>query len=48
MGDRHQPVAMRPGQDGEGIPVTALGPLDEVVIQPIVLRRVHGGAFQLY
>jgi hypothetical protein len=33
---------MRPGQDGEGLPVTALGLLDEVAIQPIALRLESG------
>ena len=43
LGDRHQPVTMRPGQDGECLPVPALGLLDEVAIQPIVLRGAHQG-----
>ena len=43
MGDRHEPVTVRPGQDGKCLPVTALGLLDEVAIQPIVLRGAHRG-----
>jgi hypothetical protein len=43
LGDRHEPVTVRPGQDGEGLPVTALGLLDDVAIQPIVLPGVHRG-----
>ena len=42
LGDRHEPVAMRPGQDGECLPVAALGLLDEIVVQPIVLPAPIG------
>ena len=53
LGDRHEPVAMRPGQDGERLPVPALGLLDEIAIQPIVLLAsmrdaFQGDAFRLY
>jgi len=34
---------VRPGQDAEGLPVTALGLLDDVAIQPIVLPGVRRG-----
>lgn len=34
---------MRPGQDGECLPVTVLGLLDDVAIQPIVLPGVRRG-----
>ncbi|HEY8636499.1 MAG TPA: hypothetical protein VIL81_04470 [Candidatus Limnocylindrales bacterium] len=43
LGDRHEPVTMCPGQDGECLPVAALGLLDEITIQPIILRGVHRG-----
>ena len=46
LGDRHEPVTVRPGQDGEGLPVTALGLLDEVAIQATVLLAPIGDAFQ--
>ena len=49
MGDRHEPVTVGPGQDGECLPVTALGLLDEIAIQ---LARPPaapiGDAFRLY
>jgi hypothetical protein len=43
MGNRHEPVGMCPGQDGECLPVTVLGLLDEVAIQSIVLPGAHRG-----
>ncbi len=43
LGDRHEPVTVRPGQDGECLPVAVLGLLDEIAIQPIVLRSAHRG-----
>ena len=41
--DRHQPVAVRSGQDGERLPVTTLRLLDEIAIQQIVLHGAHRG-----
>jgi len=43
VGDRHEPVTTRPGQDGERLPVPPLGLLDEVAIQSPVLRGAHRG-----
>jgi len=53
LGDRHEPVAVRSGQDGECLPVAALGLLHEIALQPIVLLASHadarqGDAFRLY
>jgi hypothetical protein len=47
LGDRHESVTMRPGQDGECLPITVLGHLDEVAIQPIVLLASMGDALRL-
>ncbi len=43
LGDPHEPVTVRPDQDGECLPVTVLGLLDEVAIQSPVLRGVRRG-----
>ena len=43
LGDRHEPVAMRPGQDGKGLPVATLRLLNEIAIQQIALRGVRRG-----
>ena len=43
LGDRHEPVTVRPGQDGKGLPVPSLCLLDEIAIQQIVLCGVHRG-----
>ena len=49
LGDRHEPVAVRPGQDGECIPVPLPRLLDEVAIQPIVPPVAPiGDAVRLY
>jgi len=39
---------MRPGQDGECLPVTVLGLLDEIAIQPTTSAAPIGDAFRLY
>ena len=41
--DRHEPVGLRSGQDGEGIPVAALGLLDEIALQLTDLRGIRVG-----
>jgi hypothetical protein len=48
LGDRHEPVTVRSGQDGKGLPVSVLRQLDEVSIQPTVLLASIGDAFRLY
>jgi hypothetical protein len=42
LSDGHEPVAVRPGQDSERLPVPPLRLLDEVAIQPIVLLAPTG------
>ncbi len=44
--DRHEPVAVRAGQDGKRLPVPTLRLLDEIAIQPIVLLASVGDAFR--
>jgi hypothetical protein len=39
---------MRSGQDGECLPVAALGPLDEITIQPTASVAPIGDAFRPY
>jgi hypothetical protein len=47
-GDRHEPVNVRPGPDGERVEVTGLGLLEEVAIHPIVLPASIGDALRFH